>query len=60
MFPVSQVKHDKFAPISLPVVFQQQPDTLVFVAAHFTGTRAKEWLNVKGYVHISMGKKGKI
>lgn len=55
MFPVSQVKHDKFAPISLPVVFQQQPDTLVFVAAHFTGTQAKEWLNVKGYVHISMG-----
>lgn len=30
---------------------------LVFIAAQLTGRKAKEWLNVKGHTHVSVGKK---
>lgn len=33
---------------------------LVFIAAQLTGRKAKEWLNVKGYIHVSMERKGNI
>lgn len=32
----------------------------VFIAAQLTGKKAKEWLNVKGYINVSMGEKGNI
>lgn len=34
-----------------------QSHMLMFIAAQLTGRKAKEWLNVKGYIHVTVGKK---
>lgn len=59
MFLVSKVKQVCFS-LQQSCFSSSQSHMLVFIAAQLTGRKAKEWLNVKGYIQVSMGEKGNI